>query len=59
MADEPTGDLDDKNTEIILNVFKDLAKEGKSILIITHDKEVFPYSDTLYSMKNGDLSKIK
>ena len=59
MADEPTGDLDDKNTEIILNVFKDLAKEGKSVLIITHDKEVFPYSDTLYSMKNGDLSKIK
>ena len=31
----------------------------KNPRIITHDKEVFPYSDTLYSMKNGDLSKIE
>lgn len=56
LADEPTGDLDEENTEIILNLFKTCAKEGKSILMVTHEKDIDSFADRLYQMKNGDLS---
>lgn len=56
LADEPTGDLDEENTEIILNLFKAFAKEGKSILMVTHEKDIDSYADHLYQMKNGELS---
>lgn len=56
LADEPTGDLDEENTEIILNLFKTFAKEGKSILMVTHEKDIDSYADHLYQMKNGELS---
>ncbi len=56
LADEPTGDLDEENTEIILNLFKTCTKEGKSILMVTHEKDIDSYADHLYQMKNGELS---
>lgn len=55
LADEPTGDLDEENTEIILNLFKTLAREGKSVLMVTHEKDIDSYADHLYDMKNGEL----
>ncbi|MBR1851755.1 MAG: ABC transporter ATP-binding protein [Lachnospiraceae bacterium] len=58
LADEPTGDLDEENTEIILNLFKTLAREGKSILMVTHEKDIDSYADHLYYMKNGELSAL-
>ena len=56
LADEPTGDLDEENTEIILNLLKACAKEGKSILMVTHEKDIDSYADCLYRMKDGELS---
>ena len=53
LADEPTSDLDDENTEIVLDMFRELANEGKSVLVITHDKEVFKYADRIFEMKLG------
>ena len=61
LADEPTSDLDDENTEIVLKIFKRLAEGGKSVLVITHDKEVFKYADKIFEMKLGiilDKDKI-
>jgi hypothetical protein len=53
LADEPTSDLDEENTETVLGIFRRLADGGKSVLIITHDKEVFKYADKIFEMKMG------
>ena len=61
LADEPTSDLDDENTETVLKIFKRLAEGGKSVLVITHDKDVFKYADKIFEMKLGiilDKDKI-
>jgi putative bacteriocin ABC transporter len=38
LADEPTGSLDEKNKEYVMDVLKDLNKSGKTVLVVTHDK---------------------
>jgi putative ABC transport system ATP-binding protein len=40
LADEPTGSLDAKNAEIIMNIIKDMNKEGKTIVLVTHDEKI-------------------
>lgn len=55
LADEPTGDLDEENTTIIMNLFHECTKEGKSVLMVTHEKDIDSYADHLYHMKNGGL----
>ena len=56
-ADEPTEDLDDANTKVVLKLFEDAAKSGCAVLIVTHDNSVFPYADVLYRMDDGRLHK--
>ena len=54
LADEPTGNLDEKNTEIILKLLFDLRElEGVSIVLITHEKDIAKRCDTLYLLQNG------
>lgn len=36
-------------------MFKSLANEGKSVLVITHDKEVFKFADRIFEMKSGNI----
>ena len=55
LADEPTGDLDDENTEIVLSLLKELASDGKTIMLVTHEKEAEAYGDKLYRMQEGAL----
>jgi putative ABC transport system ATP-binding protein len=45
LADEPTGNLDHKNKLDVINIFKDLKEEGKTIICVTHDKEVADAAD--------------
>jgi len=40
LADEPTGSLDQENARMIMNLLKELNKQGKTIIIVSHDKEV-------------------
>jgi putative ABC transport system ATP-binding protein len=40
IADEPTGNLDSKTAAIVFGLFEDLVKQGKTVLIVTHDKEL-------------------
>lgn len=40
LADEPTGSLDEKNRDKVVGLLKDMNKEGKTILVVTHDKKV-------------------
>mgnify|MGYP003132091368 CR=1 FL=1 len=54
LADEPTGNLDEKNTDIILKLLFDLRDlEGVSIILITHEKEIAKRCDSLYLLQNG------
>lgn len=54
LADEPTGNLDDLNKEVILNLFKQLKDSGKTIICVTHDKEVAERSDRIINIERRD-----
>ncbi|MGT2926963.1 ABC transporter ATP-binding protein [Streptococcus cuniculipharyngis] len=53
VADEPTGSLDSVSQELVLEIFKELAKAGKTVLIVTHNPEVADYADLVIKMKDG------
>ena len=56
IADEPTGNLDVKNTEMIIEILAALAhKEDYCVIIVTHDLEVAKVADTVYRMVDGTL----
>lgn len=54
-ADEPTGNLDDENTEIVLNHLRSYSSEGGSVLLVTHDKHAAGYATRTLKMKKGYL----
>ena len=56
VADEPTGDLDDETTAMVLTLFRRYADAGASVLMVTHEKEALPYADIVYRMDRGVLS---
>ncbi|MBP3870580.1 MAG: ABC transporter ATP-binding protein [Faecalicoccus sp.] len=58
LADEPTGDLDDENTEIVFRLLKDVAQKGTAVLLVTHENTAVQYADVLYKMDAGKLTKI-
>lgn len=55
LADEPTGNLDKKNKEIILSLLKQISKEDKCVIVVTHDKETLKYADVILELKDGKL----
>ena len=56
LADEPTGNLDSKNEQIIMNFFKKLNTEmGLTIILVTHNKDFAKISDKIYTLKDGSL----
>ncbi len=59
LADEPTGNLDDKNTEIILDLLFELKDAyDTSVLLITHEEDIAKRSDHILEIKNGKLSSL-
>lgn len=50
LADEPTGNLDQKNTDIVISVLKNFAKTGKCVIMITHDTEAAKKADRITSL---------
>jgi lipoprotein-releasing system ATP-binding protein len=59
LADEPTGNLDEENTEILLKLLFDLReKEDLSILLITHEKDIAQRSDVIYELSKGKLAAL-
>ena len=62
LADEPTGNLDSKNGVETMKTFDNLIKEGKTIILITHDQEVAQHADRIISIRDGQVasdSKVK
>ncbi len=55
-ADEPTGDLDDENTDRVLSVLHDFAhREHKAVFIVTHENDAVKYADRLFRMEKGRM----
>ncbi len=58
MGDEPTGNLDSKNSDIVFNIFKELCdEENLSLLIVTHDDEFAHRTDRIIQMGDGKILK--
>jgi putative ABC transport system ATP-binding protein len=55
IADEPTGNLDSKTTDMVLNIFNNLVRNGKTILIVTHDKTVARRAGRILVLADGEL----
>jgi ABC-type lipoprotein export system ATPase subunit len=55
LADEPTGNLDSRSAENILNIFENLAYQGKTILIVTHDPSITRRTDQTIILSDGEI----
>ena len=57
LADEPTGNLDVKNEEIVYNTLRDLANNGKAVVVVSHNENIKKYADKVFYMNSGKLSE--
>lgn len=57
-ADEPTGNLDSKNSLKVFELLKQLCENGTTIVVATHDKTLAKLADTIYEMSDGKISNI-
>lgn len=56
LADEPTGELDSKNANVIMGILQDLnKKEGVTIIIVTHNPEAAEFTDKIIEMRDGNI----
>jgi len=53
LADEPTGDLDNDNTIVVLTALQQAAKAGKTVLVVSHETDAEAYADRIYHMNHG------
>ena len=53
MADEPTGNLDSKSTIDVMNIFRGLHNEGRTILLVTHEPDIATYASRNVVLKDG------
>ncbi|WP_428897315.1 putative ABC transport system ATP-binding protein/lipoprotein-releasing system ATP-binding protein [Parelusimicrobium proximum] len=59
LADEPTGNLDGDRKIAVFKDFQRLAKEGKTIIMVTHDVHATEFADKVYSLENAKLKEVK
>jgi len=55
VADEPTGNLDTRTRDGILEIFVDLARGGKTVLVVTHDREIAARATRAIHLKDGEI----
>jgi putative ABC transport system ATP-binding protein len=58
-ADEPTGNLDDKNAEIVLKHLRSFAENSGCVLLVTHDNRAGAYADRVYRIESGEIIPVK
>ena len=57
LADEPTGNLDEKDEYIVLDIFEKLHNAGSTIIVVTHDPEVGEESERMITLEHGKITK--
>ncbi len=57
LADEPTGNLDSRTSEEIMEVFRELHSQGNTIILITHDNDVARQAERIVHIRDGQLSE--
>ncbi len=55
LADEPTGNLDSKRSKEIAQMFIKLSKQGKTVILVTHDRDVAMHANKIYKLKDGQI----
>lgn len=55
LADEPTGNLDTKSEEEIISILKGLNEKGKTIVMVTHEKEIAAHAKRIIHMRDGEI----
>ncbi|MDR2184462.1 MAG: ABC transporter ATP-binding protein [Treponema sp.] len=58
LADEPTGNLDEANEQIVIDIFKKLHAGGSTIIVVTHDPEVAEDAERTVVLEHGRIAKI-
>ncbi|MBI2848050.1 MAG: ABC transporter ATP-binding protein [Chloroflexi bacterium] len=59
LADEPTGNLDKENEEIVLGLFHQMHKEGHTLIVVTHDTEVATMGQRLVRLDHGRIAQVE
>ena len=55
LADEPTGNLDSKNSSEIMKIFKRIHQKGNTIILVTHEKEIAKNANRIIKLKDGQI----
>jgi len=58
LADEPTGNLDTKTGEKVIDFLQSLNKEGKTVIMVTHDPDIAKHANLIYWLKDGKIEKV-
>lgn len=56
LADEPTGNLDSKSSELIMNELRDIHERGNTIIMVTHNPDLTVYATRILHMKDGQIA---
>ena len=59
IADEPTGNLDSSNELEVLKILKEISKQGKIVIVVSHNPIIKNYADILYKINDGKISEEK
>jgi putative ABC transport system ATP-binding protein len=60
ICDEPTAALDAQNGEIVLDLFRQVARSpDRAVIIVTHDNRIFSYADRIARMNDGEIVEVK
>jgi len=55
LCDEPTASLDVDSSTTVLGILKELSRENRAVVLVTHDPRVFPYADRLVAIEDGTV----
>lgn len=59
LADEPTGNLDEKNEWLVMEIFEKLHNTGSTIIVVTHDPEVADQAERMVVLEHGKIARIE